>query len=263
MNSSSNNSNYVFDNTQSTGQGWGYSPNQSNSPFDSFQNPQGGYQNQNLSNDNSLQGLRGFGTTIPTQNKPLSAFGSGDNSLDQNQSQNAPKPVAFGPGKTLTFEELIKNKTPAFFYFMKIPETAQQFAQSDINEMQRMFSSYNKTVSSIYFATCFLAFFGDRMLRQKNIIYGMTYRTSIFKFLCKFWLIPTTMTTIANKVYLESAYKTPMDKIVGRYNLSDPVFREAFERAQAQAKVPQNPHLSHPPGQQPQSPSNLNNVRML
>jgi len=265
-------SNYTFDHTQQNAN-WGYPANNlSGSPTSAYQNPQGAYGNQGFQNDNSLQGLRGFGATVPAQNQPASNFDRGNN-VNTEYNPNTPKPMVVGPGRTVTFDELIKNKTPAFFYFAKLPETMGQFAQTDMNEMQRMFSNYNKTVSTIYFATCFLAFFGDRMLRQKNMIYGMTYRTSIFKFLCKFWILPTAMTTLANKVYLENAYKTPMDRIAGQYNFNENIFREAFEKAQAQAKVAQNPNFSNGQNQQqqqqqqlqpqPQANQNTNNVRML
>ena len=215
-------SNYSFDDKNKEKSDWNFSSASNTSPSDTFQNYQQppSFQTNNPPLDNSLSGLRNLGGSAPIQPRTENTAPSTTN--DQRSRRL----------KLISFEDFIKNKTTAFLYFSKHPDTQQQFAKSDVDETIGLLSRYNRSLSYVYFGTCLVTLLGDHLLRQKNVIYGMTYRSSILKILVKFWVIPTAATSTASALVLDNMYIPRMNQIAQRYNYNESIFRQTYDKGE-------------------------------
>ena len=130
----------------------------------------------------------------------------------------------------ISYEDFIKNKPGALLFFSKHPDTQELFSRQDAEEASNLFQTYNRMILFVYFGSAFATYTADNFLRYKNLIYGMTYRRTIFKLLFKYWLIPTSVAGIANNLFLQDIYIPKIERIANNYSFSEPVFREAFDK---------------------------------
>jgi len=232
MNSSNNSSSYDHANFQPP---YTQTSHSSFDPYKNYQSPSSSFQSSNYPNDMNFVGSQpqkqqdSFNNPPSNYNNPPPAFPSTLNTLTPENLQAA-KERKVSQGRRLTFEEFIAQKVPAFFYFSKHPDTAELFVRSDVDELTKLSSTYNKTLSGLYFAACGLTFFADYWLRYKSLIYGMTYRSSILKLLVKYWLIPSGVTGLVSGAFLDDMYQPKMERIASKYNYAESIFRNAYNK---------------------------------
>lgn len=205
---------------------------------DSFQNPQSSQfpQSQFQSSSPLTDNLQNYGN----QNAPGFQQQQVANNNDRTQQRGQPLRL-----KLIPYEEFIKNKVSAMMFFAKNDETKQQFSQEDVDRVTELLRKLNNTMTFTFMSACTLAFAGDHMLRSRNLIYGMTYRNSLFKFLFKFWVLPTAITSLTVRGVLQGMYLPKMEAIASRYNFSDDIFRNVYEREGATA-IREREQKEHP-----------------
>jgi hypothetical protein len=179
------------------------------------------------SSEFGMQSSSGF-----TPSESFQSYPSHTETLGHMSTEQRPTPPRHTPlrkTKTIDFEDFIKNKPGAFLYFSRKPETKNMFEPTDVERVNELMNKFSRSATTTYLGACLAAMIGDRVLRYKNLIYGMTYRSSILKFLLKYWMFPTIVANTAVGTYFAPLYEPQIMNIIDKYRLDDPFFKKIYE----------------------------------
>ena len=130
--------------------------------------------------------------------------------------------------KNKQYEDFISKRDNAFIYYSLKPETKHLFPQEDIESVDQLMFNYNGSIIQVYTFSCIGTAFIDRLLRRKNLIYGLTYKPSTLRFLVKYFIIPNSIANLAKSNYLQSKYKNQLSKIYQKYDFNQEIFRNSY-----------------------------------
>jgi len=230
---------------------WDYPSASTNiAPSDRYMQFQDSLSSSRTSSSNQYGDFQGYGD-INKSHSPQSP-GTHQNTPQSGQQSS----------KLVSFDEFIKKKVPAFFFFSINPETKQQINQDDVDKVTNLSHRYDRELSIVYALTCIGTFGVDHYLRSKSLLYGMTYRTSLFRFFVKYWLLPGMASGLVDRVYAKHKYSQQIDSILNRYDFQqDPVFRRAFEKSMADPPKTSPFQRRELTNKDNQNVPNLNNIR--
>ena len=130
--------------------------------------------------------------------------------------------------KQKRYEDFISNKDQAFIYYSLKPETKNLFPQEDKTTVDLLMFNYSNSLVQAYTVSCLGTWFADRLLRKKNMIYGLTYQPSSLRFLFKYILIPKIIVGFVRNNFLEGNYQNQIGRIYEKYDFNQDIFRNSY-----------------------------------
>lgn len=142
---------------------------------------------------------------------------------EKNKNEPLVKP---GP---LSYSNFLKNKHAAFWFFAQNQKTKQRLNEDDITLYMQTSKSYDNILGGVYFGAIAFSFGVDYYLRYSNMLYGITYKWSLGKFLFKYWVIPYVAVLGIGSVFINPKYKPVLDNIVNKYDFNETLFQQTYE----------------------------------
>jgi hypothetical protein len=132
-----------------------------------------------------------------------------------------------------SYDRFIKQKDRAFSAFIRfVPADIRDklINPQDTTEVKNMFENKGKFISIMMLSSALFSFYFDRFLRFKSVIYGITYRWTLFGFVFKYFLFPHFVVSNTIYLYYDPVYKSKMDGILGKYDLSTDEFKDVYDQ---------------------------------
>jgi hypothetical protein len=113
---------------------------------------------------------------------------------------------------------------------MRLNDPEVPFEPSDKERFTDIANRGAKMNTSVYIGSMVIAEAFDRMLRQRNLIYGLTYKLTVTKLITKLFFVPSMTVGILEKLYIAPVLLPQLQGISDKYDFRSRPFEDVFHR---------------------------------
>ena len=127
------------------------------------------------------------------------------------------------------YRKLLKNKSQCLMYFIdSIPASHSLFQYSHVTQIQTFMARQKKLETNIFWGTLGGAFFLEKYMYARNILYRLTFYRSLSLTLIKYFLFPSFLSSYV--VFRGTIqFKPVLKEITQEYDLEEERFRKIFD----------------------------------